>query len=79
MFMANEETLKEMAQEVAQEFQAIEVERAQLRKRVAELEAKLAEVKEEAADRMDVVDGADGTPSPDAWMRLYTSIEEVLP
>lgn len=45
------------------------------KKRVLDL---LTDAKKQAEDRMDVLDGPDGHPIPDAWMRMYQLIDEAI-
>lgn len=51
---------------------------SQLIKRVAQLEADLELCQEYFADRMDVVDGDYGQPSPNREMQLHAMIDETI-
>lgn len=51
---------------------------AELQKRYEALQDVLEEVQEELAERSDVVDGADGTPSPNWAMSLLMRVQDAL-
>lgn len=53
-------------------------DKARAEAEVVRLRGVLEEVRAEAHDNMDVVDGDYGEPSPDEWMRLFSLVDEAL-